>query len=181
MLELAGGEGEASGLSLPRGLERVGLGRGQLHAVGVAGDEASRLYDLLFVYSIGLHHSLAQTLARLPEDRSAEVAVAWWRTLVAVAERLVRTELRTELLEMLHGMEEEVATAEARAAVEGLEAQQRSSHMQQVLDGERLARRPTTTCHGLPPPFSRCSSSIRSSDPPSPPFPRHPCAQRRCA
>jgi len=134
MLELpAVGDAEETGLETLRGLERAGLGRAQLQAEGLTADETAKLHQLLFVYSIGLHHSLSSIVGRLPPEPGADVAVRWWRTLVSVAERLLRTQLRTELLELLHEMEGELSDAQraALAAEEG--ARRQTGEMQAVL------------------------------------------------
>ena len=43
----------------------------------------------------------------------------FWRTLVGIGERLLRTTLHTELLDLLHGMEEEVSLIRADAELRG--------------------------------------------------------------
>ena len=136
MLEIPpeGRSDEGWGLMPLQGLARVGLGRPQLQAEGLAAEEVERLYQLLFVYSIGLQHSVQQNLKRLTDAAAAPVALRWWRALVAVAERLLRTQLRTELLDLLHGMEEEVHDARVSAALEGAEAHERGEQMQALLD-----------------------------------------------
>ena len=136
MLEIPpeGRSDEGWGLMPLQGLARVGLGRAQLQAEGLAAEEVDRLYQLLFVYSIGLQHSVQQNLKRLTDAAAAPIALRWWRALVAVAERLLRTQLRTELLDLLHGMEEEVHDARVSAALEGAEAHERGAQMQALLD-----------------------------------------------
>ena len=136
MLEIPpeGRSDEGWGLMPLQGLARVGLGRPQLQAEGLVAEEVERLYQLLFVYSIGLQHSVQQNLKRLTDAAAAPVALRWWRALVAVAERLLRTQLRTELLDLLHGMEEEVHDARVSAALEGAEAHERGEQMQALLD-----------------------------------------------
>ena len=136
MLEISpeGRSDEGWGLMPLQGLARVGLGRPQLQAEGLVAEEVERLYQLLFVYSIGLQHSVQQNLKRLTDAAAAPVALRWWRALVAVAERLLRTQLRTELLDLLHGMEEEVHDARVSAALEGAEAHERGEQMQALLD-----------------------------------------------
>ena len=95
MLEIAPkGGAVALGLTPLRGLARVGLARPQLQGEGLVPEEVERLYQLLFVYSVGLQHSVQQSLKRLTEAASAPIALRWWRALVAVAERLLRTEAR---------------------------------------------------------------------------------------
>ena len=136
MLEIPpeGRSDEGWGLMPLQGLARVGLGRPQLQAEGMVAEEVERLYQLLFVYSIGLQHSVQQNLKRLTDAAAAPIALRWWRALVAVAERLLRTQLRTELLDLLHGMEEEVHDARVSAALEGAEAHERGEQMQALLD-----------------------------------------------
>ena len=137
MLEIPPEGGTAEGLlglTPLQGLSRVGLGRTQLQAEGLAADEVDRLYQLLFVYSIGLQHSVQQNLKRLTDAAAAPIALRWWRALVAVAERLLRTQLRTELIDMLHGMEADVHAAQSKAALEGAEAHEKGEMMQALLD-----------------------------------------------
>ena len=137
MLEIPPEGGTAEGLlglTPLQGLARVGLGRTQLQAEGLAAREVEGLYQLLFVYSVGLQHSVQQNLKRLTDAAAAPIALRWWRALVAVAERLLRTQLRTELIDMLHGMEDDVHEAQRSAAVEGAEAHERGEQMQALLD-----------------------------------------------
>ena len=137
MLEIPPEGGTAEGLlglTPLQGLARVGLGRTQLQAEGLAAKEVEGLYQLLFVYSVGLQHSVQQNLKRLTDAAAAPIALRWWRALVAVAERLLRTQLRTELIDMLHGMEDDVHEAQRSAAVEGAEAHERGEQMQALLD-----------------------------------------------
>ena len=137
MLEIPPEGGTAQGLlglTPLQGLARVGLGRTQLQAEGLAAREVEGLYQLLFVYSVGLQHSVQQNLKRLTDAAAAPIALRWWRALVAVAERLLRTQLRTELIDMLHGMEDDVHKAQRSAAVEGAEAHERGEQMQALLD-----------------------------------------------
>ena len=77
-----------------QGLARAGLGRAQLQAEGLVAEEVEKLYERLFVYSVGAQHSLQQSLARRPQAVAAAVALRWWRALVTIAERLLRRRRR---------------------------------------------------------------------------------------
>ena len=74
MLEIPpeGRSDEGWGLMPLQGLARVGLGRPQLQAEGLVAEEVERLYQLLFVYSIGLQHSVQQNLKRLTDAKSED-------------------------------------------------------------------------------------------------------------
>ncbi|KAL1503735.1 hypothetical protein AB1Y20_012206 [Prymnesium parvum] len=92
-----------------RGLQQASLDRKALRDAGLEEGAIGRLYQLLFVHSFGMHQSLSALLEPLPNKAKAEVATNFWRTLVAIAERLLRTTLHTELLDLVYRMEEELA------------------------------------------------------------------------
>ena len=107
-------------------LQSVMLDRDELSRLGLrTEDHCGRFYQMLFVYSYGLHHSLQELLGVAAESHRAELAVRFWRTFVGIAERLLKAGIHTELLELLHGMETEVSdlTAESAAREQRNEAE----------------------------------------------------------
>ena len=99
-------------------LQRAQLDRDELLRLGLRSDEqCARFYQMLFVYSYGLHHSLQELLGMTAESHRAELAVRFWRTFVGIAEQLLKAGIHTELLELLHGLETEVSDLAAESGL----------------------------------------------------------------
>ena len=110
MLELVTIDGGQKGGSAPlHGLTRAKMSRQQLYAEGLDASQAAQLYTCLFVHSFGVHQSMKDLLRPCTANARAKVGSRFIRALVAISERLVRTNIHSELVEMLHGMEDEYA------------------------------------------------------------------------
>ena len=117
MLELVTIEGGQKGGSPSlHGLTRAKMSRQQLYAEGLDASQAAQLYTCLFVHSFGVHQSMKDLLRPCNANARAKVGSRFIRALVAISERLVRTNIHSELVEMLHGMEDEVANVTAEAS-----------------------------------------------------------------
>lgn len=92
------------------GLIRARLDRAHLRAQGLSTDQVAQLHQSLFVHTFGLHQSLEVLLKLLRPQAQAVVSTRFVRSLVAIFERLLRTSMHSELVELLHGMEDEVGS-----------------------------------------------------------------------
>ena len=105
--------GDSIGSDPVHGLTRAKISRQQLLADGLDSAQAAQLYQCLFVHSFGAHQAIEELLRPCGPMSRASVGVKFVRALVAIFERLVRTSIHSELVEMLHGMEDEVANVQA--------------------------------------------------------------------
>ena len=117
------------------GLQRAQLSREALADLGLADDAAAgRLYHLLFVYSFGMANSLDELTRRLPDASRAALTLRVWRTVVGIGEQLLRASCRTELLELLHGMEDEVGAIAAAAKQNADDERRERDELRATLD-----------------------------------------------
>ena len=117
------------------GLQRAQLSREALADLGLADDAAAgRLYHLLFVYSFGMANSLDELTRRLPDASRAALTLRVWRTVVGIGEQLLRASCRTELLELLHGMEDEVGAIAAAAKQNADDEKRERDELRATLD-----------------------------------------------
>lgn len=110
---------EADG-SMPSGGERNGLSRAKLDrqsllSEGLTPEQVARLHQTLFVHSFGVHEQLEALLRTCRPQARATVCTRFVRSLVAVFERLLRSTIHSELVELLHGMEDEVGLVNKHA------------------------------------------------------------------
>ena len=111
--EGAGEPSDGGGGAHAHGLRRARLDKQQLSAEGLSPAQVAKLHLTLFTHSFGAHHALEEMLRESTVAPAAKAAVGarFFRVLVAVCERLTRTSLHSEMLDLLHGMEDELADA----------------------------------------------------------------------
>lgn len=92
------------------GLTRARLDRAHLQEQGLSAEQVAQLHQSLFVHTFGLHQSLEALLKFCHPKAQAIVSARFVRSLVAIFERLLRTSIHSELVDLLHGMEDEVGS-----------------------------------------------------------------------
>ena len=92
------------------------------------------MYLALFVHTFGAHQQLEEVLRGLQPAARAAVVARFMRSLVGVIERLIRTSVHSEIVELLYGMEKEVAHAVADADARIVAARQHSESLCSTID-----------------------------------------------
>lgn len=123
------------------GLQAAGLDRASLWTLGIRTDsQVNQLYNLIFVYSFGVRDSLARLMAHATPEGRGELGLRAWRTLVGLAEQLMRDDLGSEIASAIASLEDALAAAEsdnAHAAV----AEAAARHALEARVDELLASR----------------------------------------
>ena len=126
LIEIEGGVA-ARGMEGAHGLRRARIDRRELAAAGLSPAQVARLYLSLFVHSFGAHQAIESALRGCSAVSRATLGVRVLTVLVAVSERLIRTSMHSELVEMMHALEDELSEVEkhANARVDEAEARVR--------------------------------------------------------
>ena len=82
-----------------RGLTATGLSREELMRGGMSGDEVNRLYQGIYVHSIGFHH-LLQDMLKHCSNKTRLLKVVW-QTFVGICEKALRVQFASDFLTLL--------------------------------------------------------------------------------
>ena len=86
-----------------RGLTATGLSREELMRGGMSGDEVNRLYQGIYVHSIGFHH-LLQDMLKHCSNKTRLLKVVW-QTFVGICEKALRVQFASDFLTLLEDRE----------------------------------------------------------------------------
>jgi hypothetical protein len=96
------------------GLHAAGLDRAALWTLGIRTDaQVNQLYNLIFIYSFGVRDSLARLMSHATPEGRGELGLRAWRTLVGLAEQLMRADLGSEIASAIASLEDALAAAES--------------------------------------------------------------------
>ena len=85
------------------GLRRFGLSRAELVDRGISGAQVDRLYRSIYVYTVGFHDLLRELFGHNRSCREHVAAV--WRSVLAVSERALKVQFRSEYVNLVYDYE----------------------------------------------------------------------------
>ena len=85
------------------GLKRFGLSRAELVERGISGAQVDRLYRSIYVYTVGFHDLLRELFGHNRSCREHVAAV--WRSVLAVSERALKVQFRSEYVNLVYDYE----------------------------------------------------------------------------